>query len=288
VMMRESTAANSRFAMVVATPSQGINFQWRTNTGGTASGSTVTGTPPRWVRLRRQGNVFTAFYCSDGINWVQIGNSRTIAMATATQAGLAVTSHDNTKKATAGFSSFSLTAPDTVAPTLTSAASRKSHGSAGTFDMPLSLSTPTVEPRSGGSNLLVFNFSEPIRALDGTLDASEFVLTNATFSSATISGNTLSLRLANVANRARATVQLAGISDVLGNALSGTSAVTVRNLYGDVNRSGSVTVADQQAVKNGLFQPVSLATYLLDVTLNGSISVGDQQAVKNALFTSVP
>ncbi|HSH92669.1 MAG TPA: dockerin type I domain-containing protein, partial [Roseimicrobium sp.] len=144
------------------------------------------------------------------------------------------------------------------------------------------------EPRSGGPNWLVFNFSETIRAADGLLSANEFGLTNANFDSATITNNVLVLRLKNVVNQSRVTVNLLGLVDAAGNALAGTSSVIIRSLYGDVNRSGSVSTADQQAVKNGLLQTVSAANYLLDLNLSGTISVTDQQIVKNALFTSVP
>jgi len=291
VMIRESNAANSRFAAVYATPGAGLSFQWRSSTGGSASASTgASGTPPQWVRLSRVGNVFTAWYSSNGSTWSQLGSTQTIAMATTAQAGLAVTSHDNTKSTAASFSSFAIGTPDSAAPTLSSVKSRKIHGSAGTFDVGLSLSTavaPSVEPRLNGSDLLVLNFNEPIHAADGTLDASEFNLTNASFLSASISANMLTLHLANVAPKARMIVKLVGLTDRFGNALSGTSSVTIRNLYGDVNQTGSVSVSDQQAVKNGLLQTVALNNFLLDVNLSGSITVADQQAVKNALLNSV-
>ena len=61
-------------------------------------------------------------------------------------------------------------------PTLVSVVSRKIHGAAGTFDLSLSLTGTTratgatIEPRKDGPTQLVFTFSEPIQAIDGTLD----------------------------------------------------------------------------------------------------------------------
>ena len=116
----------------------------------------------------------------------------------------------------------------------------------------------------------------------------KFVIANATFSSASISGSTLTLNLTGVVNTTYVTIELLGLSDTAGQALSGDSDVTVGALYGDVNGTGNVSVGDQQAVKNRLFQPLSVDNFLFDLNLSGTITVGDQQAVKNGLFTLLP
>ena len=75
VMIRESPVAGARNAALFITPGNGVEFQWRTSTGGTTS-STVVGSvsPPRWVRLvRSEGAAFRASHSADGINWTQIG-----------------------------------------------------------------------------------------------------------------------------------------------------------------------------------------------------------------------
>ncbi len=97
VMVRESTAAGSRFAAVYITPSSGVSFQWRATTGGSCSQTTVTGiTAPRYVRLvRSASNGFTAYYSANGSTWTQVGTSQTISMATSVTMGLAVTSHND-------------------------------------------------------------------------------------------------------------------------------------------------------------------------------------------------
>ena len=112
VMMRSSTAANAIFADVVITPGNGVSFQWRSATGGYAADVAIAGVAaPRFVKLVRSANVFTAFYSSDGIHWVQIGTAQTIAMPTTATAGLAVTSHNASKLSTATFDNVSLTSP---------------------------------------------------------------------------------------------------------------------------------------------------------------------------------
>ena len=110
VMIRASTAANSPFADVVFTPGGYLAFQWRSTAGGSCSQSVVGGqASPRYVKLVRTGNAFTAFYSINGTTWYQIGSSVTIAMADPVTAGLAVTSVSPSKLCTATFANVSVT-----------------------------------------------------------------------------------------------------------------------------------------------------------------------------------
>ena len=69
VMFRDSTAPSAAFAMVVATPGNGVNFQWRPVTGGEAYNSQIAGlSPPYWVRLVRAGDTFTGDRKSTRLN----------------------------------------------------------------------------------------------------------------------------------------------------------------------------------------------------------------------------
>ena len=74
---------------------------------------------------------------------------------------------------------------------LSGVVSRKAHGVAGTFDLPLVLSPAgngTVEPRANGPTTIVFAFNRDVAAADGMISANEFTITNAAFSSASITG----------------------------------------------------------------------------------------------------
>jgi regulation of enolase protein 1 (concanavalin A-like superfamily) len=108
LMIRESLAAGSRHASVFATPAKGYAFQWRSATSGatlnTAGGA---GAPPAWVRLVRRGSTFEASRSSDGVRWTTIG-TRQIAMAQTVYVGLAVSSHDAARSATAVFDGVSV------------------------------------------------------------------------------------------------------------------------------------------------------------------------------------
>ena len=94
VMIRETLAAGSRRVLADAEPTAGIEFIWRATNNGVSSSSTVSGTPPNWVRLTRTNNTFTAYYSGDGNTWTQLGTPTNITMAVSAYAGLAVCAHN--------------------------------------------------------------------------------------------------------------------------------------------------------------------------------------------------
>ncbi len=102
IMIRETLAANSRHAMVVATPVGRVAFQRRTSTNGSTANNSVAGQVPVWLRLVRAGNVFTAYSSPDGVAWSQIAQ-RQINMTSQVWVGLAVTSHDDSQSSEAVF-----------------------------------------------------------------------------------------------------------------------------------------------------------------------------------------
>lgn len=104
VMIRESLAADAKFAMTVTTPSNGTSLQHRTSTGGGAN--LVSGPangPPGWVRISRSGNTFSGAGSTDGVNWTAIG-SIDIPMGANVYVGLCVTAHNNAATACAAIS----------------------------------------------------------------------------------------------------------------------------------------------------------------------------------------
>jgi hypothetical protein len=169
---------------------------------------------------------------------------------------------------------------DVTAPALVSAASRKRHGAKGIADLPLSLSgaAATVEPRKGGATTLRLVFSEALVAADGLLNAGEFTLTNATFTSAAVetAGGlfVVTLELGGVIDRRLVTVALKGLADAAGNALAGDVDVAVRSVFGDVDGSGTVTSLDVLAIRGGQYRPGAW-NYLLDIDLSGAVNAVD-------------
>lgn len=108
VMIRETLAPNSAYALTLVTPS-GLYFQERTTTGASAKtiAGPLTGSAPYWVRVARSENIFTSYASPDGTTWTQIGSPQSITMATSVSVGLAVSPHDNTKTSTATFDNVS-------------------------------------------------------------------------------------------------------------------------------------------------------------------------------------
>lgn len=98
VMIRETLNANSKNACVMITPSSGggLTFQVRENTGGSSTSQHTQApnvTRPHWVRIVREGDVFTGWRSLDGITWTQQGALRTVVMSKDVYMGIAVTSH---------------------------------------------------------------------------------------------------------------------------------------------------------------------------------------------------
>jgi regulation of enolase protein 1 (concanavalin A-like superfamily) len=170
---------------------------------------------------------------------------------------------------------------DATAPLILAAASRKTHGSRGAFDLPLSRSAEgaaaTVEPRIGGPTTLRFTFSEPVAAEDGALDAGEFLIANADFGSAVFdaTGTVLTLTLTGVRDRSVVSVLMAGIADPSGNTLVGDVDVSIRALAGDVNGNGVVNAIDLLMVRRSLFRPAGAESFLADLDADGSIDSVD-------------
>ncbi len=108
VMIRESLAAGAKNVFVPLMPAHGSQIQYRTTTNGASSfvaGPNVTA--PYYVRLRRQGDVVTAFIANSAGAWQQIGKV-TVALGSNAYIGLALTAHNNALTATALFDNVSV------------------------------------------------------------------------------------------------------------------------------------------------------------------------------------
>jgi regulation of enolase protein 1 (concanavalin A-like superfamily) len=109
LMARESTAAGSRFAAVLATPSiSGCAFQARglLNGASPTSGSFPVNYPNTWLRLQRSGNQFTGYAGFDGQHWALLGTTN-LALPSTVSFGFAVSSHNSASTTTARFRELS-------------------------------------------------------------------------------------------------------------------------------------------------------------------------------------
>ena len=149
---------------------------------------------------------------------------------------------------------------------LGAAVSRKTHGSAGTFDIPLTLTgEPAVESRSsGGAHTFVFVFNNNIVSGNATVTTG----TGSVSGTPTFSGNTMTVELTDVADVQKITVTLSGVTDAFGQILPD-AAISVNMLVGDVNSSKTVNATDIGAVKSQSGAPVTAANFRADVAVSG-------------------
>ena len=97
VMIRETTNASSVFALASIRADGQAQFIWRNLTGAAAAAWGLVGGPgyPKWVKVVRSGNSFSAYYkVNAGAIWEQLGTSQTINMSPNTQIGLIVCAHN--------------------------------------------------------------------------------------------------------------------------------------------------------------------------------------------------
>jgi uncharacterized protein (TIGR02597 family) len=165
------------------------------------------------------------------------------------------------------------------------AVSRKTHGSAGTFDIELPLSgTPAVENRQPSStHKVVFTFPAPVTVSGATVTSG-----TATTSAPMLSngGTEVAVDMTGVANAQRVTVTLLGVSD---GANTNDVAVRMGLLLGDTNGSGGVNASDIGQTKAASGQAVSSTNFRQDVNLSGgSINASDIGLVKANSGTSLP
>jgi hypothetical protein len=111
VMIRETLKPGSKHAFACITPRNGVAFQNRKQPNSASSNSNTRGfAAPYWVKLVRQGSLFTAYHSDDGVNWVlqepssETANPETIAMPINVYIGLALTSHNSALTCVAEFS----------------------------------------------------------------------------------------------------------------------------------------------------------------------------------------
>jgi predicted outer membrane repeat protein len=165
------------------------------------------------------------------------------------------------------------------------AVSRKTHGSAGTFDIPLPLTgEPGVECRSsGGNHTLVFTFTHNLVSGSASLTTG----VGSVQGSPSFNGKTMTVNLTGVADVQRITVTSSNVTDEFSQVLPST-AVSVNMLVGDINGSKVVNASDIGAVKAQSGLPVTSANFRADVAVSGGITASDIGLVKSRSGASVP
>ncbi|HQR12510.1 MAG TPA: hypothetical protein PLW68_14390, partial [Casimicrobiaceae bacterium] len=189
----------------------------------------------------------------------------------------------STQSAPGGTASASINVLGT--PAFVSAASRKTHGTAGTFDLQLAATplNPTTESRAGPAQTIVFTFDKPIASADPPTVTEG----TAAFGSMSFSGSEVIMNFTGVISPQYVTFNLANVASTDGGT-GGTGSVRVGFLFGDVNQTRQVTVADVGLVNSVLLQAVSNANFLRDVNVDGRLTVSDVGLTNSNLLKRLP
>jgi hypothetical protein len=95
VMIRETLTASSKHALMTIFGGQKKpSFAYRTATGGTTADAQANAVNfPYWVKLVRQGSVFTGYVSANGTAWTAVASPVTISMAETVYVGLVVSAN---------------------------------------------------------------------------------------------------------------------------------------------------------------------------------------------------
>jgi alpha-galactosidase len=94
-------------------PEGGIQLEWDDNGGSyidnvTPPNGTIADTVPVWLRLVRDGSVYTGYYSTDGSTWTEVGSATVPGQADTQDAGLFMTSHATGQPSLVNFTGFSV------------------------------------------------------------------------------------------------------------------------------------------------------------------------------------
>jgi hypothetical protein len=154
---------------------------------------------------------------------------------------------------------------------LTNVVSRKTHGSAGTYDLDITSGT-AIECRSGGANnayKMVFSFTNSINSCGVPSSGSV---------TAGPGSNQCSVDV-NVPSGQHVTVSLTGVTDA--NTNVGNFSATMGVLVGDTNSDGFVDAVDVSQTKSQSGNAVTTSNFREDVNVDGFIDAVDVSLVKS-------
>ncbi len=192
---------------------------------------------------------------------------------------------------TPGFTNKQIVITAAAAPTiaLQSVVSRKVHGGAGTFDLPLPnyataiTGAIDVEPRQiGAGHQIVFQFnSAPTTAGTVTILNSSSASIGGASAVTAFAGNEMTVTITGLADNQRVQLGVPGVNGVL------TVNANLGFLVGDVNNSRGVTSGDITVVRAASGQTATAANFKSDLNASGGITSGDITIVRGRSGTSL-
>jgi hypothetical protein len=266
VMFRDGTAVGSPFVAAVEQTNKQVKLLYRAVAGGAVQSTPVVGdtTNVKYVKLTRVGNVFSAFYSTNGTTWTTLAAPVTITMSSTIKAGLCDAS-GNTSSATSAAFIGSTVINDNTAPSV----SAKNY------------------LYSSALNKISFTFSEDVSASLSAASLSvvttppggpgtPITVTGFTYTPGTnIATFTLATPLTD--SNYLATLTASTTTDPVGNPLAGgDAAVPFFVLPGDVNRDGTVNLLDLNAIATNFGATGPSATFANgNVDFQNGINIAD-------------
>ena len=170
-------------------------------------------------------------------------------------------------------------------PTPTSVVSRKTHGTAGNFDVDLPLiGSAGIECRTGGVNnahQVIVTFPAAVTFTNATVTSG-----TGTVSSSSGSGTTaVTVNLTGVTNAQTIKLTLFGVNDGAG---PGNLVIPMSVLAGDTTANKVVSNTDVASVKSQISSSLTASNFRADVNANGSVSNTDVSVTKAQVSTSLP
>jgi hypothetical protein len=177
-------------------------------------------------------------------------------------------------------------------PIPTSVVSRKTHDTAGTFDIDLPLTgNPGIECRNSqdtnsGRHQIVITFASPV-TINGNQNPKATLTApkGGSVDTVDVSNSVVTVNLKDVGNEQTVGITLLNVSD---GTSSSDVVVPMGVLLGDVNGSRIVTSGDTNLCKAQALQSVTSANFRNDINASGSITTGDVNLIKQNALTQLP
>ena len=170
-----------------------------------------------------------------------------------------------------------------AAPLLSQVASRKTHGTAGTFDLSMPIMGPSgIEnraPEANGRHRIVFTFTTAVTG--GTATSSAGSVANVSFD-----GADMIVELTGVPDATVVTVTANNVTNSSGSLPS--VAVPIGFLQGDIDGNRSVSGADVSNAKSRAGNVVTGDNFRADITVNGVLNASDVGLVKVKSGNTLP
>jgi hypothetical protein len=175
----------------------------------------------------------------------------------------------------------------TFDPILVGAVSRKTHSTAGTYDVDLMPPASGIEPRSGGANgdyQVVVTFAVPV-TVTGAAAVPATAGTASVVGTPIVNSNQITVNLTNVSNAQRFNINLIGVND---GTTTRDISVPMAVLIGDTTGNGAVNSSDIAQTQSQSGQAVTANNFREDVTVNGLINSSDIALVQSKSGTGLP